>query len=367
MFIKKKLPIKRFFLNRKKHNKQLLKYIAVGAGALVLTTVILLMVGVFNAPSTNVMAVHMTAPPASPSVSPSASPSAPVSETPSPSESPSSSPSEEPSVSPSESPSPSPSPSPSKTTTTKSKPVDLDAVVTKFFEVKADQYYNDMGFSSNTYNYTEADIYTLAQLIYLEAEGESYKGKLAVANVVMNRVISRGYPGDSIKSVVSAPNQFAYRTSVKPDSACKRAARDVLAYEKWVIPQNVYFFKVSSSKGDWGSFRFYTKIGAHAFYEYNYYGRSSNDKIPPQLFQRVYRWPQFGCKPAPRVNKIQRMLRQFGYKIKADGYFGKDMKEAVMDFQKKQGIDADGVCGPGTLKAMIKKYGVDKFVKNFKK
>lgn len=365
MFIKKKFSIKRFFLNRKKHNMQLLKYIAVGVGALALTTFILFMVGVFNAPSADVMAVQMTAPATESGVSPSDLPSVQTSETPSPSDSAAPSLSDNPDVSVSES--PSPSPSASKTTQTKTKPVDLDAVITKFFEVKADKYYNDMGFSTNTYNYSEADIYTLAQLIYLEARGESYKGKLAVANVVMNRVISRGYPGSTIKSVVSAPNQFCYNSSVKPDSSCRRAAREVLAYEKWVIPQNVYFFKVSSSKSNWGSFKFYTKIGAHAFYEYNYYGRSSTDKIPPQLFQRVYRWPQFGCKPAPRVNKIQRMLRQFGYKIKADGYYGKDMKEAVIDFQKKQGIEADGVCGPGTLKAMIKKYGVDKFVKNFKK
>jgi spore germination cell wall hydrolase CwlJ-like protein len=359
MFIKK-----RFFLNKKKNMKQIYLYIAGGVGFMVLTTVILLLAGVFTVPSSDVMAANMSASP-SPSVSitsVSVLPSEQNSETPAAtSSSPSVSPSEEPSAT------PSPSPSPSKTTTKAAKPVDLDALVDKMFEVKADKYYNDFGYSSNTYNYTDNDIYTLAQLIYLEARGESYKGKLAVANVVMNRVLSRGYPGDTIKSVVSARNQFAYSSSVKPDSSCKRAARDVLAFEKWVIPQNVYFFKVSKSKDNWGSFKFYTKIGGHAFYEYNYYGRFRGDTIPPQLFQRIYRWPQFGCKPAPRVNKIQRMMRAFGYKIKADGYFGSDMKKAVQDFQKKQGLEADGVCGPGTIKAMIKRYGVDKFVKAFKK
>ena len=39
-----------------------------------------------------------------------------------------------------------------------------------------------------------SDVAVLAALVQLEAGGESYEGKLAVASVVMNRVRSGGYP-----------------------------------------------------------------------------------------------------------------------------------------------------------------------------
>ena len=73
-----------------------------------------------------------------------------------------------------------------------------------------------------------------------------------------------------------------------------------------------------------------------------------------------------GTKVGARVTKLQRVLRALSYDIKADGYYGLDIKEAIQDFQKRHGLDQDGIAGPGTLKALIKAYGVDKFVKNFK-
>jgi hypothetical protein len=244
--------------------------------------------------------------------------------------------------------------------------VDLDALVAKVFEVKADKYYTDYGFSSNTYDYTDEDLYMLAQVISAEARGESFKGKIAVGNVVMNRVLSRGYPGSTIKEVISANGQFAVRwPTIKPDSSSKRAAAQVLVMENWVIPQNVYFFKVSATKDDWGSHRYSTTIGHHAFYTGSYSGRYGGDKVPPKMYERITRWPQIGCKKSTRVTKIQRVLRSLSYDIKADGAYGKDMMEAVQKFQKDHGLRADGVAGPDTLVKMIKIYGVEKFVKNF--
>ena len=43
-------------------------------------------------------------------------------------------------------------------------------------------------------NYTKADLRLLSALIYCEAQGESYNGKLAVGIVVMNRVRSGAFP-----------------------------------------------------------------------------------------------------------------------------------------------------------------------------
>ena len=47
----------------------------------------------------------------------------------------------------------------------------------------------------------------LACIVYAEAGGESYQGKLAVANVVLNRRKSSRYP-NSIYGVISQRSQF---------------------------------------------------------------------------------------------------------------------------------------------------------------
>ena len=53
------------------------------------------------------------------------------------------------------------------------------------------------------------------------------------------------------------------------------------------------------------------------------------------------------------VRQIQTKLSNWGYNPgKVDGIYGKQTKEAVIRFQKKNGLTADGIAGPATLKAM---------------
>ncbi|MPM80545.1 hypothetical protein SDC9_127592 [bioreactor metagenome] len=255
---------------------------------------------------------------------------------------------------------PQPTPSP--------PPPDFDNLIS-FYKLEADRYYNDCGYSSNHYAYTEDELYMLAQLIYGEARGESLKGKIAVANVVMNRVLSRGYPGHTIKTVITAPGQFTgYSSSTKPNAACISAARQVLDEEVWVIPQNVYFFH--SNKGlaegeSWGTHRYYARIGVHAFYTENYGGRNRNGEIPPARYARAYQWPQDGCEPGKREHRIQYMLNKLGYDVKADGYFGETTKDAIVAFQADYKIKADGVAGPVSIEALIKAFGVNEYSAEF--
>ncbi len=271
-----------------------------------------------------------------------------------------------PTSTPTPTPKPTPTPAPTPTPTPTPTPIDFDALI-NFYKLEADQYYNDCGYSTNRYEYTDDELNMLAQLIYGEARGESLKGKIAVGNVVMNRVLSRGYPGDTIEAVITAPGQFTgYSSSIKPDSACIFAAREVFDKEVWVIPQNVYFFHSDQTSGeDWGSHNFYTEIGNHCFYTENYSGRNRNGKIPPALYQRAYKWPQYGCEPGKRVYRIQYMLNKLGYDVKADSYFGKTTKEALIAFQTKKKMKADGVAGPMTLKALIKAFGENEYCTKF--
>lgn len=240
---------------------------------------------------------------------------------------------------------------------------DLNKIITTDFKVTADRYYNEMGYSSNHYAYTEADVKMLAIVVYEEVRGSSYKSKLAVADVVMNRVLSPGYPGSTVKEVVTRPNQFCYNPGVNPSADCVRAARDVLEHEVWVVPQNTYFFRATGSRANWGRHKYLENIDSTAFYTDSYAGRSNIKTIPASLYQRVYKWPQFGCKPSLRVRKVQRMLNALGYKFSADGWFGMSTQDALVKFQKANGLTDDGIAGPSTLKKLIKKYGISKYLK----
>ncbi|MFT4146709.1 MAG: cell wall hydrolase [Mobilitalea sp.] len=62
------------------------------------------------------------------------------------------------------------------------------------------------------FSYTKDDIMLLACLVHSEAGTQSYEGKLAVANIVLNRVKSRKYP-DSIKAVIYQAGQFSVAKS----------------------------------------------------------------------------------------------------------------------------------------------------------
>lgn len=248
-------------------------------------------------------------------------------------------------------------------------PVKVDDLI-DFFIVEADSYYSSKDYSSNTYKYSDEEFLMLARIIDGEARGESYKGKVAVANVIMNRVLNRSAWPNDIISVVSAPGQFSVYNRVKdssPSSSAKRAARAVLDNELWVIPQNVYFFKSSGSgEGDWGRNKYYDRIGGHSFYTYNYSGRRGGG-VPPALFDRTYKYAQYGCKPEKRVYRIQYMLNKLGYNVKADRYFGKGSEDALIDFQGKNKLKADGVAGPATVKKLIEAYGVQNYYERFVK
>lgn len=87
------------------------------------------------------------------------------------------------------------------------------------------------GSSSNSSQYSDADIELLAKVISAEARGESYEGQVAVGAVVLNRVKHPSFP-DSISGVVYQNGAFScvYDSNwSKPvaDSA-KRAARDAV-------------------------------------------------------------------------------------------------------------------------------------------
>lgn len=267
-------------------------------------------------------------------------------------------------ISPTETLSPTPTVTPVATTPPEITPVPLsinDEV--KTFQVKSnkdDPYYSKMGYSSNHYKYTDNELNILANVIYGEARGESYAGQVAVGNVVMNRVLNRSNTwGNTISAVVTQGQFHGYipGRDTPRSSTAWRAARDVLDNEYWVIPQNAYYFRGSDSTSNLSSsVVFYKTIDNQSFYIQKRGGRSNVKSVPPQLFQRTYQWPEYGCKPDLRVYKIQYMLNQLNYDVTADKNFGQDTVKAIQKFQKDHKIKADGIAGSGTIKALIKAY-----------
>ena len=52
------------------------------------------------------------------------------------------------------------------------------------------------------------------------------------------------------------------------------------------------------------------------------------------------------------VTQLQRQLRAAGFAINADGWFGAETQQAVIAFQRRAGLVADGIAGPKTLRAL---------------
>lgn len=113
------------------------------------------------------------------------------------------------------------------------------------------------------------DAYLLACLVTCEAGNQSYEGKLAVANVVLNRVASSRFP-NTISGVIYQSGQFgpAYTTlpgrlQSGPDAESQKAANAALAGTN-IVPGYLSFGIVGTI--DTSALNSYKTIGAHTFY-----------------------------------------------------------------------------------------------------
>lgn len=54
----------------------------------------------------------------------------------------------------------------------------------------------------------------------------------------------------------------------------------------------------------------------------------------------------------PDVQELQVALLEEGFDVSTDGIFGPNTRDAVIAYQKKQGLTADGIAGPATSKKL---------------
>lgn len=112
--------------------------------------------------------------------------------------------------------------------------------------------------------YSDEDLDILSRVIQHEAGYEPMQGRIAVGNVIMNRVHSPSFP-NTVSEVVYARNQFPGATNATPQEGAILAAKLALEGVN-VVPGAHYFNGVG--KPCWASrnkAHLYT-IGGHAFY-----------------------------------------------------------------------------------------------------
>lgn len=116
--------------------------------------------------------------------------------------------------------------------------------------------------------YSQNDINLLTRLVYGEARGEPYIGKVAVAAVVLNRIESPKFP-DTIPGVIFEPGAFTAVSDgqiwLQPEEEARQAVLDAL--NGWDPTGGaLYYFNPVTATSDWiWSRPQIKKIGKHIF------------------------------------------------------------------------------------------------------
>src|SRR5574344_760454 len=148
----------------------------------------------------------------------------------------------------------------------------------------------------NTENatYSDEEVYLTAQLVHHEAHNQAYNGKVAVAEVVLNRVQSSLFP-DKVNDVIFQNGQFTSLRRLKninPTELELRIAYNVLNGSLRVLnDKDVMYFKnpkitsgiSASTKKDCSNLEYSTYIGEHAFYSQE----SSEDAKKESIFDKL--------------------------------------------------------------------------------
>lgn len=135
-------------------------------------------------------------------------------------------------------------------------------------------------FGPESKTFIEREIECLAKNIYFEAGNETYEGKVAVAQVTINRSEDDRYP-DTVCNVVKQKTTFANRIICQFSWVCDKkqpkmnydrwneslaVARDVLVEGMRLSAlSNALYFHNTTVRPNWGKVRV-ARIGNHVFY-----------------------------------------------------------------------------------------------------
>lgn len=122
--------------------------------------------------------------------------------------------------------------------------------------------------SKEVISITNDELYLLSKLVSSEARGESYEGQVAVASVVINRVLDSRFP-NNIKDVIYQKNAFSVVNNGEiyknPTDSAYKAAREAL-YGKDPTSGAIYFWNPEIATCSWiKTLDPYKRIGNHVF------------------------------------------------------------------------------------------------------
>lgn len=154
-------------------------------------------------------------------------------------------------------------------------------LISKFTTSKIDQYRQDQNFNSPiSMAERERQLTCLAKNIYFEAASEPFEGKVAVAQVTINRAESGKYPSD-ICNVVYQKNvvygkvicQFSWYCESGPvvkhnayyNESMEVAKKVLLENFRLASLKNAYYYHADYVKPNWKLPKI-TQIGRHIFY-----------------------------------------------------------------------------------------------------
>lgn len=106
-----------------------------------------------------------------------------------------------------------------------------DNLIDNFIDISDDEYVEVFTQNDKTIYLTQNDIYLMSEIVYAESKGEPFEGKVAVASVILNRVLSPRFP-DTIEGVIFQPYAFSCvvdnEINVLPSQECFDAVYEAI-------------------------------------------------------------------------------------------------------------------------------------------
>lgn len=103
------------------------------------------------------------------------------------------------------------------------------------------------------YYISNDDISLMSQIVHAESRGEPYDGKVAVASVILNRLVSPDFP-NSVAGVIKQKNAFSCvkngKIHITPDNESYRAVLDALK-GKDPTSKAVFFYNPQIATCSW--------------------------------------------------------------------------------------------------------------------
>ena len=121
--------------------------------------------------------------------------------------------------------------------------------------------------------YSDEDIYWLSRIINAESGGEPFIGKVAVGNVVINRVKSKDYPNTITDVIFDTKYGVQFEPIINGSIYAIPSGESIIAAKnalegKNVVANSLFFLNESIAENFWivENRTYLTKIGQHTFY-----------------------------------------------------------------------------------------------------